>query len=166
MTADNTNEAIRPATRIIQALGICIFAVSFFLPAYLAMDKESMGHVGSAPGYRCVVDAALWGFAYTARLHPFGPLLLLSDLINLLVPAYLFLSFAAGKEVIRRRIAQLTLFCMVATWVFFFSVKFMPMVGHFLWIIGALMVILPRWIADHSHHLAMVRARELAPYKN
>jgi hypothetical protein len=148
MTTSNSTDTSHRTTRIIQALGVCIFAVSFFLPACRDMKTGAIGRAGIMRGYECAVDALTWGFAYLWHLHPIGPLLLLSDLINLLVPAYLFFSFATDRKVARRRIAMFTLACMVATWSSLVFFKLVPLVGHFLWIAGALLVIVPQWIAD------------------
>jgi hypothetical protein len=145
MPETGSKTAKQPAMRRLQVAGAVLFIVSFFLPAYHY-------DLPSAPlrGYECAMWAFSGGIDGLSHWSPKGLLLIMSDLINLLVPLYLVLSFISGKEKLRTRTIFLTFACMIATWLWFALDKKFPLIGHFAWIAGALLVLLPQWMADRK----------------
>ncbi len=65
----------------------------------------------------------------------------MSGWINPFVLLYIGLSLAPKFARLRRFLAMAILVCMVATWIFFAIDKMIPMIGHVLWIVGALMIL-------------------------
>ena len=68
-------------------------------------------------------------------------LAVLSGWINPLILIYLPLSFFPRFARVRRYLATAVLVCMVATWAFFFVANLVPLIAHFMWISGALMIL-------------------------
>jgi hypothetical protein len=139
-----------PAVRLLQVVGVAVFIVSFFLPV-LHVDNRLFAPLR---GYDCAIMALSGGIDDLKHRSPCGLLLLMSDLINLLVPVYLTLSFIDGKEKLRARIMFLTFACVIATWLWFASGKTFPSIGHFAWIAGALLILLPQWVTDRTRGTA------------
>jgi hypothetical protein len=135
----------QPAVRLLQIAGVVLFIVSFFLPA-LPYNPP----LAALRGYECAMWALSGAVDDLRQWSPNGLLLIMSDLINLLVPFYLVLSFIDGKEKLRTRIMFLTFACMIATWIWFARVGTFPLIGHFAWIAGALLILLPQWMADRK----------------
>jgi hypothetical protein len=135
---------------IIRLAGIAIFAVAFILPAVRSADSGP----GSGPyvGWTCA------GFAIAAsagipHLFTAGALqdkealgalcLILSGWINPLVLLYLLFCIWKKLVLVRRLLAVAILVCIVATWVFFAKASMHPLIGHFLWIGGIVLVLSP-----------------------
>jgi len=139
---------------IVRLVGIAIFVLAFFLPAVHSADSGP----GSGPytGWGCAV-VALSASAGIAHLFAAGAwqdkeslgalCLVLSGWINPLVILYLLFSIWKRLVVVRRTIAGVILVCIVATWVFFAKAPMYPLVGHFLWIGGILIVLSPEAVA-------------------
>jgi uncharacterized membrane protein len=136
-------------TSIVRAVGILLFAVAFFLPA--VRDAHTVTGSGSAPmtGWMCATVA---GSASAGILHLFGPgaqgketagviCLILSGWVNPLVLLYLLSCISQKFVRIRRVLAVAILICFAATWFFLFKVPMTPLIGHFLWVAGALMIL-------------------------
>jgi hypothetical protein len=133
------------AVQACRIVGICIFAVAFLLPA---CRLRGSGPSISFAGWECAK------MAFLAMLTPFGKLedtmppipnllLVLSGWINLLILVYLLLTLRPRAVTLRRVLALATLVCMGATWIFFAQLHLVPLIGHFLWIAGALLVLAP-----------------------
>jgi hypothetical protein len=67
--------------------------------------------------------------------------LILSGWVNPLVLLFLFFCIWRKFVRIRRVLAAAILICFVATWVFFVKAPMVPLIGHFLWVAGALMIL-------------------------
>jgi hypothetical protein len=67
--------------------------------------------------------------------------LILSGWVNPLVLLYLF--FCIWRKFVRTRrvLAVAILICFVATWIFFVKAPMVPLIGHFLWVAGGLMIL-------------------------
>ncbi len=68
-------------------------------------------------------------------------LAVLSGWINPLILIYLVLLIWPKFVLPRRIVAAVVLAFMAATWIYFGLVPLVPLVGHILWIVGALMIL-------------------------
>jgi hypothetical protein len=137
----------RRAVLILQLLGLCIFVAAFYLPA---VQGTGIGP-GNGPmaGWMCamVALAATGGIFHTAAAATEGKdlpgiiCLTLSGWVNPLVLLYLLFSIWRKFVRIRRVLAVAILICFAATWFFFFKAPMTPMIGHFVWVAGALMIL-------------------------
>jgi hypothetical protein len=137
---------IRWGALVCRALGLMVFAVAFLLPAI----KLNSGSADSVvfPGWKCASIALSQSVALFGKATPGGPsfqaiLLTLSGWINILVPIVLLLSFWRVLLMARRVIGGFILLCMAATWTLLAMEKLTPMIGHVLWIVGALVILAP-----------------------
>jgi hypothetical protein len=136
-------------TRIVRLAGIVLFVVAFYLPA--VRDPHTVTGPGSGPmtGWMCAVVA---GSAIAGIPHLFGPgwqgkdmpgviCLILSGWVNPLMLIYLMFSIWRKFVRIRRIVAVAILICFAATWFFLFKAPMIPLIGHFVWVAGALMIL-------------------------
>jgi hypothetical protein len=133
--------------RIVRLAGLVLFVAAFFLPAVRNGGDAGAGS-GPIVGYVCAMFA---GAASASIVHPVsawqgkdmaGALcLMLSGWVNALVPIYLLFTFWSRLVVIRRVLAAAILICFAATWVFFAKAPMVPLIGHFLWVAGALLIL-------------------------
>jgi hypothetical protein len=124
---------------ICQIVGLCIFVAAFFLPAV-----RDAGPVTSSSnifkGWECA-KIAVSGTFQLDTYESAGFLIVMSGWINPLIVLYLGFSFAPRFARTRRVVAIAILVCMVATWIVFAVWQLIPMIGHFLWIAGALLIL-------------------------
>ncbi len=128
-------------------VGLAIFVLAFFLAAVrtgAASDPNSVIY----SGYKCASLAlsettALFGKAVQGRPPLEAYLLAFSGWLNPLIVIDLLLSFWRRALVARRIVAVLLVVCMAATWTFFAKETLTPLIGHFLWIAGAVLILLP-----------------------
>jgi hypothetical protein len=131
---------------VLRVLGLCIFAAAFFLPA-CRLGAPGPGEV-VFPGWKCASVAlsetmSLFGKSVSGA-PPFQALLVvMSGWINPLIVLVLLASFSRRLLMARRVMGVVVLVCMAATWTFFAQQKLVPLLGHFLWIAGALLILLP-----------------------
>lgn len=125
---------------ICRIAGLTFFAVAFFLPACQIDPAGST--VNSYSGWQCALMsislAADIRFVKTPFFFAF-----MSGWINLLIPAYVAFSLLSGERRIRRALAIAIAICMISTWVFFALLELVPLAGHFLWVGGIVMILLP-----------------------
>jgi hypothetical protein len=127
----------------IRLLGLCVFAVGFFLPAVRAGGPGSEAVV--FPGWKCASVALTETVALVGKSGVEKPsfevlLVIFSGWINPLVLLLFVLSLWPALLLLRRVLAVIVLLCMAATWTFFAVHKVTPLAGHFFWIAGALLV--------------------------
>lgn len=132
--------------RVLRIAGLALFVAAFFLPAV----RNGEAGPGSGPilGWVCAMFA---GAASASIAHPVsawqgkdlaGALcLMLSGWVNPLVLIYLLLSLWSKLVRARRIVAVAILICLVAAWVFFAKAPMVPLIGHFLWVGGALLIL-------------------------
>ncbi len=123
-------------------LGAVIYLVSFLLPAADAI-----------PGWMCALYAIWpWNIQEASKLAFFG------GLINPLIVLYFFLSAIGAGSRIRTVLASAMLVCIPLTWIALDRMDKRPQIGHFLWIAGILLMILPvfprLWEQTESRWLA------------
>ena len=140
---------LSPSTILwLRILGICVFLSSFMLPACRLTDSSG----GSVPGWWCAIMAFNFPFGIvhdairhsgdnSAKSIPETLLCFMSACINLMIPIYVLLAFRSRTARTRHRLAAAILICMVATWGFFFLFPLVPLIGHLLWIVGALLIL-------------------------
>jgi len=124
--------------------GACLFVIAFFLPA-CEMRGSWNGFV-VFKGWECAWFALVLPILYRIQRDPgdsgFEVLLLtLSSLVNFAVIALLVSSFSRKAGVLRKVLEIAIPVCMLATWIFFVLDKMRPLPGHYLWIAGALLII-------------------------
>jgi hypothetical protein len=144
------SEAHRGTFSIVRLLGFCLFVAAFFLPAVRSGPAGSDATV--FPGWKCASIAltetvSLFGKSVTGPPSIEVLLVVLSGWINPLAVLLLCFSFSRGFVVLRRVLAAMIVLCMAATWTFFALQKLSPLAGHFLWIAGALLILVPAAIA-------------------
>ena len=134
-------------TRILRIAGIVVFVVAFFLPA--VRDPHTTSGPGSLPmsGWMCatVAISASAGILHAGTMQGKDILgmicLILSGWVNPLVVLYLFFCIWRKFVLTRRVLAAAIVVCFVATWIFFVKVPMAPLIGHFVWVAGALMIL-------------------------
>lgn len=134
------------ASLIARLFGFCVFLAAFSLPAVRAGASGQDATV--LPGWKCASVAltetvALLGKSTTGRPSLAVVLVALSGWINPLVLLLLCCSFFRALLVLRRVLAVLVVLCMAATWTFFALQNVTPLVGHYVWIAGALLILVP-----------------------
>jgi hypothetical protein len=147
MPLRNERKAIHWILWAVRLVGFCLFVLAFFLPAIRA------GQGASAvvfPGWKCASVALTETVALVGKSGVESPsfevlLVIFSGWINPLVLLLLGFSFSEAL-LLRRILAVLVLLCMAATWTFFALQKVTPLIGHFLWIAGALLILVPALI--------------------
>lgn len=131
--------------RYVSILGVCLYLVSFLLPAC-----DTTGHSG-APfrGWDCawmVFDMAYVMVVGIRDPTTRGSLVValfsfISGCINLMVPAYLWLSFTMRSRKVRRWLGAALILSIAATWADFLLLGLIPLIGHFVWIAGVSLIL-------------------------
>jgi hypothetical protein len=137
----------RRAVLILQSLGLCIFIAAFYLPAVRGAGTGPGN--GPMTGWMCAMAAlaATGGVFHMSAAATEGKelpaiiCLILSGWINPLMLMYLVFSIWRKFVRIRRVLAIAILICFAATWFFFFKAPMIPLIGHFVWVAGALMIL-------------------------
>lgn len=122
-----------------QMLGLCIFAAAFFLPACRDSGNINL-FTDTYPGWKCAQVAFTAAFQKESY-ESWDFLAVMSGWINPLIVIYLPLGFFPRFKRVRRTLAAAVLVCMAATWAFFALAHLVPLIGHFMWIAGALMIL-------------------------
>ncbi|MGB6974176.1 MAG: hypothetical protein WBD67_05790 [Terracidiphilus sp.] len=131
-------------------VGLILYVVSYFLPAVRTVDFGT-SNGGFLPGYFCAFISMVWGVAgfipgvgLTAEGQRFFRMLLLPGLTNPLLLVYFCLPVSKRVARVRRWIGGLVLVCMAWSWIFFLVYRdYIPAVGHYLWVIGLVMIVGP-----------------------
>ena len=132
--------------RIARVVGVVLFAIAFFLPAVRSVETSGPGS-GPEPGYVCAMVAiAITGRIFKAIGAPGKDALgvftiILSGWLNPLILAYLAFLPWPRFLITRRILAAGTVICLVATWIFFADSQMVPLIGHFFWAAGALLIV-------------------------
>ena len=148
---------------LIRILALIVFAVSFALPAIRPAGPDPASQTASQPGnapqtipgWTCAMIASTAAPKALAQsigqgLNKEGVEVFLSGLINYLFVLILVLS--AWRRLVRTRlvVGALMIPCLIATWMFFAAQKFTPLVGHYMWIGGAVLLLVPDVVAIFS----------------
>jgi hypothetical protein len=147
MPMASDGEGVRWGVLASRILGLGIFVLAFFLAA-VRLGAAADSSAAVFPGWKCASLAlnetvALFGKSVKGPPPIQALLMAMSGWINPLIMIDLVLSFWRGALVVRRIVGVLVILCMAATWIFFVAEKLTPLIGHFLWIAGALLILLP-----------------------
>lgn len=135
----DTQRWIVPALR---TLGLAIFILAFFEPAVRAGESDVLS------GWKCATIATtesmtLFGKPGAGQHQFIEYLAAFSGWINPLIVLVILASPVRVLLMVRRIFAVIIVLCMAGTWVLFSQQHIVPLIGHFLWIAGALLVIVP-----------------------
>jgi hypothetical protein len=150
---------------LLRIFAFLVFGLSFALPAIqLVNDPAAPGTAGQnpIPGFFCAYFANYLAPAALIKSHgsretPEWFLLTAAGYVNLLVLAILFLSIWPRLAKISALLAAATIPCFAATWVFFAKYHLNALAGHYLWVAGTLLFVLPEVV-----HLARKPAKPAA----
>jgi hypothetical protein len=142
MTLRNTLDTQRWIVPALRILGLAIFILAFFEPSVRAGESEVLS------GWKCATIATtesmtLFGKPGTGQHQFIEYLAAFSGWINPLVAFVILASPIRALLIVRRIFAIIVVLCMAGTWVLFSQQHLVPLTGHFLWIAGALLVIIP-----------------------
>ncbi|MGJ5813516.1 hypothetical protein [Paludibaculum fermentans] len=117
------------ASTVLFILGSALMLVSFFLPAVRVSGSELRGWV--------CAQVTLFSIVEPAEMDPlaFG-----SGLLNVFVLLYFGARLTGSALRARRCLLYPVAICLVITWVFFRNEKMQPLIGHYLWAAGALLI--------------------------
>jgi len=132
--------------RICRIAGLSFLIVSFFLPACHDTDSSSLVHAARLAGWQCAWLSISMIFDSAALFSPLF-FAFLGGCINPLILIHLLLSFTKRFSKVKKGLAGAVLLGMVSTWVFFIVGHFVPLIGHVLWIAGALLILYPELVA-------------------
>jgi len=132
--------SVTPRTILIcQILGLMIFIAAFSLPACREAGPVT-AFTNTFKGWECA-RITLSATFQKETYEDLDFLAVLSGWINPLILIYIPFSFFPQFKRVRRSLAAAVLVCMAATWTFFFIAHIVPLIGHFMWIAGALMIL-------------------------
>jgi hypothetical protein len=136
--------------RKVQIVGGVLFLLSFLLPV-MRIDA-----VGVLRGYECAELSGRFLFEAFRSLFPHTDpgiqpwiLVLILGMSGLINPLVLWYLIATPKW--RRRVAILICAFFIETWIGFWIGNYVPLIGHFCWFAGALLLMAPEirdWQGD------------------
>ena len=129
------------AVWVSRILGFCIYVVAFFLPACREVATPDGGAPDVFRGSFCAWVTLVNSFSREIW-HSMDFLAVLSGWINPLLVLYLIFLLFPVLHWPRRIVAGLIVLFMAGTWVFFCHHSLVPLVGHFLWIGGILLILI------------------------
>ncbi len=129
---------------LIRVVGLAVFAVAFLLPA-LGLDPHDEHPL---MGWKCASIALTMPFSKEATFNLDVILVSLSGWLNLFVILYLVFCLFKQLKMARWVLVGLSAASMISTWVFFGRQHYVPLMGHFLWIAGAVIIILPEFFGS------------------
>jgi hypothetical protein len=140
MSQSKSGAVLNRAVLIARIVGLCIYVWAFFLPAVREIATPGNDAPEMLRGSRCAwitvinsLKPEMWHSKYF--------LAILSGWINPLLVLYLiFLLFPIFRWP-RRIAAGFIAAFMIGTWIFFAIYPLVPLVGHFLWIGGIVLVL-------------------------
>ncbi|MGO9775366.1 MAG: hypothetical protein ACLQGT_05685 [Terracidiphilus sp.] len=140
MAQGASSATVSRAVLISRILGFFVYLAAFFLPA----AREVASPSGDAPdvyrGYVCAWMTLVNTFSHEIW-HSKYFLAVLSGWINPLLLLYLFLLLFPKLFWPRHILAGAIVAFIAGTWVLFALVPLVPLIGHFLWIAGILLIL-------------------------
>jgi len=125
---------------LLRLAGLAIFVLAFFAAAVLHEDR-------TYSGWKCASVATTMVMTMCSKpgdhYEPFQFMVAMSGLINPLVLLTLLASPVRALRILRLVFGGAIAICMVATWVLFAQQHIAPLIGHFMWIAGALLIVIP-----------------------
>ncbi len=150
----NESRSVRWGVLASRLLGLSILVWAFFLPA-VRSGSAADPSAAVFPGWKCAsvalnLSLTLFGKAVKGAPPVTACLAAMSGWINPLIAVVLVLSLWRKALWVRRMVGVLVVLCIAATWIFFVKESLTPLVGHFLWIAGALLIVLPDALPGRS----------------
>jgi hypothetical protein len=142
MSSSALNQGTPRAFVYARVLGYLVYLVAFFLPACRAAGNGPTGGATDAyQGYFCAWITLINTLNKEVWLSK-DFLAILSGWINPLLLFYVAFLFAPKKLRAARRVivVAIALF-IIGTWIYFALASLVPLVGHFLWIAGMLLIL-------------------------
>ena len=140
MSSSVGSGSARPALRIVRVLGYFVFLSAFFLPAVSTVatpgSRDADVYKGSFCAWITIINTFNHEF-WQSRMF----LAILSGWINPLMLLFVSFQFSARLRVPRRIVAVLILLFVAGTWVYFYVAPMVPLIGHFFWVAGILMIL-------------------------
>jgi hypothetical protein len=149
MTAGTGTTAASRATKYIRLLGYFVFLVAFFLPACRQVATPGGDPPDVYRGSFCAWITLINSFNRQIWASS-GALAILSGWINPLMLLYVAFQFSSRLRKTRRVIAGLVAIFILCTWVYFYLAPLVPLVGHYLWIAGILMILAGELVSERS----------------
>lgn len=139
--AISTGNRVAPrAFRIARVVGYFVFLAAFFLPACRQVSTPGAGAPEVYKGWFCA-----WITIINSLNHEFWQskdfLAILSGWINPLMLVYVASLFSHKLRVLRRIIAVAVAIFILGTWVYFYLVPLVPLLGHILWVLGIVQIL-------------------------
>jgi len=126
--------------RLLRFLGYLVYITAFFLPAVRQVAAPGAGAPDTYKGWFCA-----WVTIINTLNHEMWQskdfLAILSGWINPLLFLYVASLFSRKLRLFRRIVAVVIVLFIVGTWVYFYLVPLIPVIGHVLWIVGILLVL-------------------------
>ena len=121
-------------------------------------DSPTVGWVCAEFATAMVVTAPITAIRNHTGLDARAFLFPMSGLVNPLVLAYLILCI--WRRLVRTRllIAAAVMICFGATWLLFALTQTIPLIGHFLWVTGAVALFIPDLVLLASRNAETSRA--------
>ncbi|MGB6686262.1 MAG: hypothetical protein WBE76_00300 [Terracidiphilus sp.] len=137
----NARNGAAPGTiGLLRILGYLIYVAAFFLPAVHQVATPGAGAPDTYKGWFCAwitiintLNRQMW------LSRDF--LAILSGWINPLLFLYVASLFSRKLRLFRRIVAVVIALFIVGTWVYFYLVPLIPLIGHVLWIVGIVLVL-------------------------
>jgi len=124
---------------VARVLGYFVFLAAFFLPACRQVSTPGAGDPDVYKGYFCAwvtLINSLNGQMWRSK----DLLAILSGWINPLMLLYVAFVFSRKLRRARLVIAGVVALFLVGTWVYFAQAPLVPLIGHFLWVGGILLI--------------------------
>jgi hypothetical protein len=142
MALRNTLDTHRWIVPIIRVIGLAIFVIAFLEPAVRVEETTVLS------GWKCATIATTESMTLFGKPGPghhqfIEYLVAFSGWINPLIVLVLLASPVRVLRILRRFLAAIAVLCMAATWVLFAQQHILPLIGHFMWIAGALIILIP-----------------------
>jgi hypothetical protein len=142
MTLRNTFDTHRWIVPVLRIVGLAIFVLAFLAPAVRVQETTVLS------GWKCATIATtesmtLFGKPGPGKHQFIEYLVAISGWINPLIVLVILASPIRALRILRQIFAILVVLCMAATWTLFSEQHIVPLMGHFLWIAGALLVLAP-----------------------
>lgn len=141
---------MRVISRVLRFVGLGIFVLAFFLPAVAPPGEGSGAGSGPQPGWVCAGFTLIPTGAVIQ--HPSALFkgtesreytLLFSGWVNPLVLIYLLFCIRRSWIWPRRIAAVAILICLGCAWVFLANEHFTAFIGHYLWVAGIVLMLIP-----------------------
>ena len=142
MTLRNTLDTHRWIGPVLRLVGLAIFVLAFLQPAIRAGESTVLS------GWKCASIATTESMTLFMKPGPghheyFEYLVAFSGWINPLILLTLLAAPIRALRILRKIFAVLVVLCMIATWVLFAKQHITPLIGHFMWIAGAIVFLIP-----------------------